>query len=276
MSEKIKILVAAHKPDPNIRQDEVYMPIHVGKALHPELELGFQGDNTGDNISEKNGSYCELTAIYWAWKNFKNVDIIGLAHYRRYFDTSIKDIIRNVQKKKIIVSKYYTAPCSNLEHLTSFIGREDVYIMLDTVLELYPDFRKEVIDYFYNSNKYSVFNMIVAEKRIFDEYCEFIFPLLDKIQQRLIPGSYSRQRRNLGYMAEALMGLWIKLSNHKVKKVDTIIMGKKNNKFKIHVQNALRNIAFRLIHLRKEKKVDTYDAVIAGLKIDGITLESIH
>ncbi len=62
---RVKILVACHKADPNIRQDDIYMPIQVGKALHPELDLGFQCDNTGDNISEKNGSYCELTALYW-------------------------------------------------------------------------------------------------------------------------------------------------------------------------------------------------------------------
>lgn len=65
---RLKILVACHKADHAIRQDDNYMPIQVGKALHPELNLGFQCDNTGDNISEKNGSYCELTALYWAWK----------------------------------------------------------------------------------------------------------------------------------------------------------------------------------------------------------------
>ena len=92
---KIKILVACHKADSAIRQDDIYMPIQVGKALHPELDLGFQGDDTGDNISEKNGSYCELTAIYWAWKNLKDVDYIGLAHYRRYFDIRSK-CIRNI------------------------------------------------------------------------------------------------------------------------------------------------------------------------------------
>ena len=56
MHPRIKILVACHKADPNIRHDDIYMPIQVGKALHPELDLGFQCDNTGDNISEKNGS----------------------------------------------------------------------------------------------------------------------------------------------------------------------------------------------------------------------------
>ena len=93
---RIKILVACHKADPNIRQDDIYMPIQVGKALHPELDLGFQCDNTGDNISEKNGSYCELTALYWAWKNLKDVDYIGLCHYRRYFDLTEEKLIKEI------------------------------------------------------------------------------------------------------------------------------------------------------------------------------------
>lgn len=78
----IKILVAAHKSC-ELPKDDVYLPIQVGKALHPDLDLGFQPDNTGENISEKNPYYSELTAIYWAWKNC-NADFIGLVHYRRY------------------------------------------------------------------------------------------------------------------------------------------------------------------------------------------------
>lgn len=77
----IKILVAAHKkywmPD-----DSVYLPIQVGAALHSAL--GYVPDNTGYNISDKNPNYCELTALYWAWKNLE-CEYIGLCHYRRYF-----------------------------------------------------------------------------------------------------------------------------------------------------------------------------------------------
>ena len=79
---KIQMIVAAHKAY-RMPQDPMYIPIHVGKA-GKELELGFQGDNTGDNISEKNFSYCELTGLYWAWKHLDG-DYIGLSHYRRYF-----------------------------------------------------------------------------------------------------------------------------------------------------------------------------------------------
>ena len=41
-------------------------------------------DDEGDNISNKNKTYCELTAQYWAWKNME-ADYYGFFHYRRYF-----------------------------------------------------------------------------------------------------------------------------------------------------------------------------------------------
>ena len=77
----IKIMVAVHKPY-WMPTDSVYLPIHVGKE--GKADIGFQGDNTGDNISSKNSHYCELTAMYWAWKNLE-ADFVGLVHYRRYF-----------------------------------------------------------------------------------------------------------------------------------------------------------------------------------------------
>ena len=79
-----KIIVCCHKQDVMATQ-EPYLPIHVGKMLS-SADLDIQSDAEGENISAKNRSYCELTGMYWAWKNLKNVDVIGLCHYRRYFD----------------------------------------------------------------------------------------------------------------------------------------------------------------------------------------------
>lgn len=81
--KRTKIIVSYHQPE-KVFRNEVFMPIQVGKEAS-KYDLGFPGDNTGENISEKNIFYCELTGVYWAWKNLKDADYIGLCHYRRCF-----------------------------------------------------------------------------------------------------------------------------------------------------------------------------------------------
>ena len=83
MNKKIEIFTCYHKIY-DIAKSDVIVPIHVGKALSC-VNLNMQGDDTGDNISVKNRYFCELTALYWAWKN-SNADIIGLFHYRRFLN----------------------------------------------------------------------------------------------------------------------------------------------------------------------------------------------
>ena len=75
--------------------DPCYLPLHVGRE--GKQDLGYIGDNTGDNISSMNPYFCELTGIYWAWKNM-HADYIGLCHYRRYFAGKVHD--RNLSAKQ--------------------------------------------------------------------------------------------------------------------------------------------------------------------------------
>lgn len=81
----IAIIVATHKkywmPD-----DPVYLPLFVGRE--GRKDLAYTGDNTGDNISLKNSHCCELTGLYWAWKNLAS-EYLGLVHYRRHFCTRL-------------------------------------------------------------------------------------------------------------------------------------------------------------------------------------------
>ena len=76
----IKIIVATHKKY-WMPEDSMYLPVHVGAA--GKAGIGYQRDDTGKNISDKNPNFCELTGLYWAWKNLK-ADYVGLAHYRRH------------------------------------------------------------------------------------------------------------------------------------------------------------------------------------------------
>lgn len=88
-----KILICTHMAGSCLTSN-VYQPILVGKALRPDLHLPFIGDDSGENMSTQNGTYCELTAHYWAWKNL-NADYIGICHYRRYFDFAATDGLIN-------------------------------------------------------------------------------------------------------------------------------------------------------------------------------------
>lgn len=84
---RINILIACHK-ESELPKSEVFLPVQVGSAIAAK-DLGIQRDDDGDNISDKNGGYCELTAIYWAWKNLDS-DYYGLFHYRRFYSFSDK------------------------------------------------------------------------------------------------------------------------------------------------------------------------------------------
>ena len=94
-----KIIIATHKKY-WMPKDEMYLPLHVGAegkfdASGKPLDLGYTKDNTGENISEKNSYFCELTGLYWAWKNLDE-DYIGLVHYRRYFSMHRRSSFENV------------------------------------------------------------------------------------------------------------------------------------------------------------------------------------
>ncbi|MCQ5128155.1 FkbM family methyltransferase [Butyricicoccus faecihominis] len=92
--DKYKILVCCHKETPYIK-DSIFTPILLGSAYAGDAtKRAFQNDlwdNMGDNISELQPYCAELSAIYWAWKNYDvlgNPDFLGLFHYRRFFNFS--------------------------------------------------------------------------------------------------------------------------------------------------------------------------------------------
>ena len=110
---KIKIFVAHHKPW-YIYEDDVYVPIQVWKK-NAEVDLWIIWDDTGDNISEKNDNYAELTAQYWVWKNYdlRDVDYVWFCHYRRYMTYCYKPNIFNY----IFAKDFFT----KIEHKSWFL-----------------------------------------------------------------------------------------------------------------------------------------------------------
>ena len=229
----IKILVCCHKKDVMANQ-EPYFPIHVGKAKS-NVDLGIQGDDTGENISVKNDSYCELTGMYWAWKNLKVVDYIGLCHYRRYFDfykrtkrflsattlstselgTTNLDIPDYAQKKLndgyVIVAKKQTYRVSNFHEYSEFHVSDDIKLLRRIFEESYESKYLVAFDkLMFSSNKLSPFNMFIMGWPIFEEYCKWLFPLLQRIENNLNIANYTQyQKRVFGFLSERLLNIYL-------------------------------------------------------------------
>ena len=174
--KKIKIFVATHK-EAEFPNNPIYVPIEVG-AYNKEKFLKVT-DNTGDNISEKNSSFCELTATYWILKNDKS-DIVGLTHYRRYFFSKHTNKMDYVLKKKEIedlLQKYdVIVPLKNylLRYKTVKSAYENIHKISDfemcrsIIEEKYPEY----VDAFNKVSECRSFyacNMFISNKKIFDE-----------------------------------------------------------------------------------------------------------
>lgn len=236
---KIKILVAYHKDCPIIKTD-CLIPIQVGRTLSKE-KLDMIGDDTGNNISNKNPNYCELTALYWAWKNqdkLNNPDYIGLFHYRRFFDFNNfnesffydfskktcdnfgwndETIIKYCQDYDIISAPildvhppFKENKTINVKKLYKISHRlSDLKTTLKIIKEKYPEYYKPAKKYI-NGKKSSYFNMVIMKKEVFNDYCQWLFNILSEVENSITIPTDPYQARVFGFLAERLLNIYVR------------------------------------------------------------------
>lgn len=279
MNNKIKVIVCAHKKDEHTRTQAPYFPLQVGKSLHPELDLGYTCDNEGDNISSKNASWCELTALYWGWKNIHDVEYLGLNHYRRYFkvdnlEISVKKYLGGSRPYDMIVAKM-PDNLSCFQRMTDLIevtSSEDAYLFADSFLSMYPQYEGAFLDYFYDSRKSYPFQLFIAKKELYDEYCSFMFPVLELFEKRSKLHGYTRQKRVVGYLGEVFLGLFIQCKHLKVKALE--VEDFSNNRKFSPIKQFIKRFPYKLIDMMYKKPFHVIipDAVRVGFKADGIDM----
>lgn len=233
----IKVIVATHKKY-KMPKDKMYIPVCVGNELKNE-ELGYQGDNGGENISAKNPYFCELTGLYWAWKNL-NADYIGLAHYRRHF-TKEKVLSRDIDERMnkvlsqeqaneiledtdIILSKkrkyYIETIYSHYKHTMYIEPLDETRKILS---EKYPEYLKE-FDKLHKLTSAHMFNMFIMKKEILNSYCTWLFDILFELERRIDSSKYDAfHARFFGRISEILLNVWIntkELSYEEVRVID--------------------------------------------------------
>lgn len=217
-----RMYVMTHKQIAPI-DDEMYIPIHVGRA--GKANLGYLGDDTGDSISEKNSSYCELTGLYWLWKNVK-CDIIGICHYRRFFvkneqllkKDNIEQILDNYD---IIIPDSRCTEMGNIEkHYEQRHHIEDLYLCGDVIREKCPEY-SNAFEVALKSNLLSMGNMWITRKKIFDQYCEWLFDILFEVERRIDFSKYDAyQGRVMGFLSERLFRVWLLQNSYRIHEED--------------------------------------------------------
>ena len=215
----MKIFICTHKPFTQWRRDTHLEPLLVGAYRH-EDKYGYSHDDTGENISSKNDRYCELTGLYWIWKNAKE-DIVGLCHYRRYFDIDADTVSTSLRNHDIILPRRATLPFSlRFDYCLRHIP-EDFQILKDAV-HSYDSSYDATFDAVFSSNKLSPYNMFIASSDIAERYCQWLFGVLGKAEEQVHVTEYSYQRRVFGFMSERLMEVFVRKNNLKVKRVDVV------------------------------------------------------
>lgn len=233
----IKIIVATHKKY-WMPSDSMYLPVHVGAK--GKESIGYQRDDEGDNISEKNANYCELTGLYWAWKNL-DAEYIGLAHYRRHFSNRSKlgDKTRRVITKGELEEKlkktdvllptprnyWIESNYSQYVHAHHAIDLDTTKQILE---EKYPEYVKAWDECMKKTSGHR-FNMFIMKKDKFNAYCKWMFDVLFELENRLDISSYNKNdSRVFGFVSERLLDIWLQTNNVDYMNTSYIFMEKQN------------------------------------------------
>lgn len=237
----IKILVATHK-EYRMPADSMYLPVHVGKD-GSSLTLPFIADNTGEHISSKNPYYCELTALYWAWKNL-DAEYIGLAHYRRHFalrkpglfckdkftrvlnSTQVESILH---RYNLILPKprnYYIE--TNYSHFIHAHPKESMDLTKQILEEKFPSYLP-AFDRAMSRTTAHRFNMFIMKKELFHEYCNWLFPILFELENRLDISAYSEyNKRIFGFISERLLDVYVEKNSLSYTELPVLFMEKEH------------------------------------------------
>lgn len=246
----VKIIIATHKKY-RMPNDPMYLPLHVGAegkkdADGDDLDLGYVKDNVGDNISALNASFCELTGLYWAWKNL-DADYIGLVHYRRYFGyhktknpfdgiLAFDELKPYLGEIKVFVPnkrRYYIETLySHYEH-THYSNQLDLTRQI--ISEKHPEYivsYDKVVKHTYGY----MFNMMIMEKTLLNQYCDWLFDILFELRNRIdMPELSSYQGRYYGRVSEIIFNVWLdyqinigNINKDEIKEIPCIHMEKIN------------------------------------------------
>lgn len=202
-----------------LRLERYERVIYVGAALSNGCtENGVITDATGDNISIQNKQFCELTGLYWIWKNALE-DIVGLVHYRRHFllPGDWLDRMERYGIDVILPVPLYVAPSIEKNYMERHYS-ENWFCMMD-YLQHYNVGEYQQIKEIFQGNLYSPCNMFIMRRNVLDELCEWLFPILNVVAAQGETYKDAYQNRYPGFLSERLITAFFEIRRGQYKVV---------------------------------------------------------
>ena len=211
--------------------DKMYKPLHVGRE--GKEDLGYLSDNTGDNISSKNSYYSELTGVYWVWKNFKDSENVGICHYRRFLVNdagrlfSEAEIESILSRYDLITTKTLTMRYPYYDGFAHNHNQKDLDVAMDVIGELYPEYM-DTLNSMVHKRETWFGNIMICKKALFDEYCNWLFPIFFEMEKRIDVENYDDYHKRIyGFISEFLLYVWAIVKKLKVYQCKVGMLGEK-------------------------------------------------
>lgn len=219
----------------NYNLPQNYKPLLVGANKNPNPK-NYLTDNTGDNISDKNKSFCELTGLYWIWKNTSDKNV-GLSHYRRFFSKfhyrkyldlavlltgKVQPVNESMLDKELstadwIISQPERSGNGTIgENFAKYHHIKDLKITRQILQQKYPKFVK-AFDETMSMERGSFYNMFYTTRENLSDYCEWLFDILFEVEQKVDISSYNKyQQRLFGFLSERLLNVYLHSKHYNV------------------------------------------------------------
>ena len=219
------------------------VPIQGGARLNPPVPGALPDIGPGGDISAKNHTYCELTVLYYVWKNLA-AEYCGICHYRRFicFDETVskrylalKQLTPKQQKRYLgsaeeIVGLLHDCDVllpypedmgiSAVEHYSTSQNhnRQDMELFLKILSELHPELIEAAEEYL-SQNRLYFCNIFIMRHALFDEYCQLLFSILSEFDRRKAMAGDDPADRTEGYLGERFLGIYITFLRKKGRRI---------------------------------------------------------
>ena len=185
--------------------------IQAGAAL-TDKRIAQLTDDSGQNISAKNPQYCEMSAVYWIWKNQWH-DWVGIEHYRRHLLVTPDMLVNEVDA--ILPLPYMCYP-NTLAQFRRFVGEDVVAALLKALQELHPREYPHYLVILESEYQYT-YNLLCARWSVFDDYCAWFFRITEYLEGMADKVPDIRNTRAISYVAEVLTNLYFRVNAERLR-----------------------------------------------------------